>query len=168
MFHARRVLALPLAAGLVLAGCSNAGPAGSGRSGLVPATSPAAVRGRTTTTLTIHIPKRVRGRLHAHFVSPSTQSASIFIAPNAGCTACTPALTQKIGLTAGSKSCATNATGVTCTIVFVLKPGSYTGSMTTYDGALNASGNPTGSALSEAQSFPLNVISGKANAPAIS
>jgi hypothetical protein len=174
MFLGRQLLSLPLAAVLVLAGCSSAGPAGRGGSGILPENSarvaPAPAHRRTTTTFSIRIPKRVRvgGRNHPHFVSPSTQSATISIAPNSGCASCTPAFTQKLGLTAGSKNCVTNSSGTICSFTFAQKPGNYTGTMTTYDGALDKSGNPTGAVLSQDQSFPLTVVLGKANVPTIS
>ncbi len=173
MFHVRQLLGLSCIAGLVLAGCAGPGPAGTSSSGMLPASSPglaAGAHGRTTTTLSIRIPKRIRvgGHRHPRFVSPSTQSATISLAPNNGCASCTPASTQKLGLTAGSKGCVATATGTVCSIAFDLKPGSYTGAMTTYDGALNNTGNPTGSVLSLNQSFPLTVIAGKANVPTIS
>jgi hypothetical protein len=173
MFQARS-LSLPLVAAFMLAACSSPGPVGSVSSGLPPV-SPARVaaapaHGRTTTTLSIRIPKKIRvgGGRHPHFVSPSTQSATISLAPQSGCANCTPASTQKLGLTAGSNGCVATSTGTVCSFTFDLKAGSYTGAMTTYDGALDQSGNPTGSVLSLNQSFPLTVIAGKANVPTIS
>jgi hypothetical protein len=166
------LLSIPFVAALALAGCSGSGPAGGSAPGLLPAGLTAAAapsHPHTTTTLRITIPKKVRIRdRHPRSVSPSTLSATIAIAPNAGCTKCSPAFTKYIGLTTASPNCTGTASGTVCSFDFVLTPGSYTGSMTTYDGALNTSGHPTGSVLSLDQSFPLSLVAGKANAPTIS
>jgi hypothetical protein len=171
LVQTRRLLSLALAAASVLAGCSGSRPAGGGPALLPPAPAGAAApaRRRTTATLRIKIPKKIapgRGR-GARFVSPSTLSATIAIAPSAGCASCSAGFTDNIGLTAASPQCASSSTGTLCTFAFDLKPGSYTGSMSTYDGALK-SGAPTGSVLSLDQSFPLDVVAGKANVAAVS
>jgi hypothetical protein len=67
----------------------------------------------------------------------------------------------------GSPNCVDAPAGTTCTLSLVLRPGSYTASIVTYDGPLNGSGSVTGTLLSQDQSFPMTVVAGKANDPTI-
>lgn len=115
--------------------------------------------------LTIHIPRRPKGK-RLHFVSPSIESASIAVAPLAGCSGCSPAITLHVGLTSTSPGCAPAAGGATCSIVLALQPGHYSGAMTAYDGPVIA-GAPSGQILSTNQAFPIAVVTGQANAAAV-
>jgi hypothetical protein len=112
------------------------------------------------------VPKRVKRR-RGHYVSPSTLSLSLAIAPAAGCSACTAAIAQTMNLQPGSPGCVDAAAGTTCTLSLVLNPGTYTGTIVTYDGALNGSNQPTGTVLSKDQSFPITIANGKSNVPTI-
>lgn len=104
----------------------------------------------TSAVLIVHVPHRRHRR--AHYVSPSTKSASLAIGTTI----------VDFGLTPSSPGCHTTLSETTCTIDLKLKPGSYTGSLVTYDGPLGA-GKPTGKVLSANQSFPMKVQPGIAN-----
>ena len=52
----------------------------------------------------------------------------------------------------------------TCTIPLSLVPGTYTGTMSVYDGVPDAQGHVTGKALSANASFPIPIVLGQANA----
>jgi sugar lactone lactonase YvrE len=72
-----------------------------------------------------------------------------------------------MALDPGSANCVDAAAGTTCTLALQLNPGSYTGSLVTYDGPLDGSKKPTGKVLSKNQSFSMDVLRGKANVPKI-
>ena len=149
---------------LGLAGCSGAMPPG-------PARVPAAGGGApATASIIIHIPKKVAGARKGRgprYVSPSTQSATISLAPAAGCTGCSAAVSGDLSLTPSSQDCTTNASGTTCTHPFMLNPGTYTGAISTYDGPLGCQNSNACHALSVNQSFPWTVTKGKANELAV-
>lgn len=63
-----------------------------------------------------------------------------------------------------SNNCTASTSATTCTFPLALAPGSYAGSLATYD-AWN--GAPTGNVLSQNQLFAFNVVKGKANTPSI-
>lgn len=132
----------------VLAGCAS----GGGWQPL-PATQagPDTVSG-TRATLVFHIPHR---RTRARFISPSTKSAQIVVTPGTGCTTCSPKSTLAFNLTPTSAGCHTKSSATTCTIDLKIKPGTYVGSLTTYDGYNDV--------LSANQSFPMAVKPGIAN-----
>ncbi|MBV8155322.1 MAG: hypothetical protein JOY98_12925 [Candidatus Eremiobacteraeota bacterium] len=124
---------------------------------------------RTSTRLTIHVPKRVRIR-HRHgfrYVSPSTQSLSYAINPVKGCKGCTQQLLGDDGLTLASPNCAPVDQGTTCTFPLPLAPGHYTGTIATYDGPAGCQTVNACNTLSSNQSFPLTVTAGRSNAPSI-
>lgn len=107
---------------------------------------------RTNVTLRIRIRKHVRPK----YVSPATVSATISIAPKAGCTTCSDAKTVKVALTPSSPNCSATPAALTCTISLALGAGLYAGTVSTYDAL--------GIALSANQSFPVSIEAGKANA----
>jgi hypothetical protein len=161
-----RCVAASLILAFALGGCS-ANVAGAAGSFPVVTGSGGGSSSSTRTTLSIRIPKRVRshrGR-HERYVSPSTVSASIVIDPASGCTACSPQVSNVVGLTPDSPNCASGAAGTTCTFSLVLAPGSYTGTIATYDGPPGCT--TSCHALSVNQSFPLIIVAGKANTPAL-
>ena len=132
---------------------------------------PAARRPATASaSIVIHIPKRVaasrKGR-GPRYVSPSTQSATISLAPAAGCTGCSAAVSGDLSLTPSSQNCTTNGSGTTCTHPFFLNPGTYAGAISTYDGPLGCQNSNACHALSVNQSFPWTVNKGKANELAV-
>ena len=153
---------MALSAALALAACS-------GNASGLPSTSGATRPGSnaTRTNLSIHIPKRVRVRhgRGVRYVSPSTVSASIVIDPAAGCAGCSPQISNVVGLTPDSPNCASAAGGTTCTFALVLAPGTYTGTIATYDGPPGCA--PSCHTLSANQGFPLPIVAGKANTPTL-
>lgn len=159
-----RKTALLLTLSTILSACASATPSALPSAGSPPVRDAGRRHGPA---LTIRIPARVKR--HSRYISPSTKSLALSLTPAAGCTACTPASSKAYGLTATSDGCSTNlGTGVvTCVIPLVLAPGSYTGSITTYDGALNSQNQVTGNALSRNQSFPMSIAAGKADVPNI-
>lgn len=73
-----------------------------------------------------------------------------------------------IGLTETSKNCTENAGGITCTVDIKLKPGAYTGALTTYDGPVGCQAAVTSChVLSFKQRFPLSIAAGKIDVPRI-
>jgi hypothetical protein len=146
-----------------LAACGQ--QAGSVIPGRAAPSQDAAHRASTTkTTIAIRVPRQ---GLRPHYVAPTTQSAAIEIGPAAGCAACTPASSLYVGLTQTSPNCVTDTSGTTCTFALALHPGVYIGTISTYDGPLDAQHLPTGKLLSLSQTFPMSVIAGKSNAPKI-
>lgn len=158
-------LSLVVALLALLAGC--AGAAGP-HAALLPsvASRPGAVRARKTTRLTFHIPKR-HHRSGAHYISAATESAALSIAPATGCTHCTPALSRNYDLAATAPECTSSPAETTCTFALVLAPGPYVGSLATYDGWNSGTSVPSGNVLSQNQHFPLTIVAGKVNAPAV-
>ena len=136
-----------LAALALLAGCG--GGAGSGSLG---STIPKQTNGATgSVRFSIVVPQKTAtsGRSPA-YVSPATQSMTVTVyqgANNLG--------TATVGLTASSTGCTSSLASTTCTLtISSLNAGSYTGSITTYDGP-----NGTGNALSTAQNVAFTVTS---------
>ncbi len=131
----------------LLAGC--AGGAGSGSLG---STIPKQTNGATgSVRFSVVVPQKTAtsGRSPA-YVSPATQSMTVTVyqgANNLG--------TATVGLTASSTGCTSSLASTTCTLtISSLNAGSYTGSITTYDGA-----NGTGNALSTEQNVAFTVTS---------
>jgi hypothetical protein len=169
--HARifRVPLALLAMTAAIAGCSGSPTqslplAGRPAAGHAPA---AAARGTgpVQATLRLKIPKR-RRRRGPKYVSPATQSASLAIAPASGCGGCSKSFTVAIALTPSSPNCQSGGGATLCTFTFALAPGTYNGTMATYDGPL-ASGAPTGKELSANDDFPVKIAAGAANQIAV-
>jgi hypothetical protein len=147
----------------VLAGCSS--HSGDALPGAVPVNQSK----RGTATLHIRIPKhvkpaRVRVLRHGkpHYVSAATQGMTIALT---GPTA----LTETVGLTAGSAGCTSSATDLACSLSLSLAPGAYTATISTYD-AITCPGAPQvctipGGAdeLSTAQAVAFSIVAGHAN-----
>ncbi len=145
------VVALALA--LALTGCGG----GSGSLPQSPGTPSPAPHGSGTLSISITVPKKAAGSaLRPHYVSPSTQSATIAIT---GPTNLNP---PPINLTPSSPNCVTGLAGLICTIQVTLQPGAYLGTMTTFDGL-----NGTGRELSTAQAAAFTIVAGIVNAIAI-
>lgn len=115
--------------------------------------------------LTIHIPKRVRHK--NHYVSPLTQSLSLSITPGAACATCSGPIARDISLTPSSPNCTGLNNGTTCSIILVLNPGNYIGTISTYDGPVGCQTTDVCNTLSTNQSFPLPIAAGRANVPSI-
>lgn len=160
MFKRRSIaLAMMTALGAAAAGCG-----GNGASPLPVGAPSAPAHGSNNVSLTILIPKAQpsargqlsAGRLQPSYVSSSTQSLALTIKQN-GVTA----LSKNVSLSVGSNpNCATVSGGIQCTIAIGLTSGSYTGTISTYDGPI-VSGSPTGNLLSQGQSVPISVTAGQ-------
>jgi hypothetical protein len=149
---------LGLAAALTLAcafaGCSSAAPVGTALPG-------AGALAPSRASIVIRIPHR---RGHAHYISASTESATLSVTPSASCAGCTAAFAINPLLTAMSPNCASAAAGITCAIALNLNPGTYVGALATYDGAAGCATLPAPChVLSQNQSFAIQIVNGAAN-----
>jgi hypothetical protein len=97
------------------------------------------------------------------YVSTLSRSATLALAPSAGCAQCTPPFSQDYPLTGQGSPC-TSGSPRTCTIPLLLAPGTYTASLKLFDGFVNAQGAATGNPLSEQTAFPVQVTLGQSNA----
>ena len=146
-----RVAAICTALAL-LAGCGGGGAASGGLGG---STIPKQTNGATSAVrFAITVPQKTAatGRGPA-YVSPATQSMTIAVLQGA-----TNVLSQTVGLTPSSPGCTNSLASTLCTISLSLAAGSYTASITTYDGP-----NGTGNALSTAQSVAFTVTANQSN-----
>ncbi len=144
-------VATVLAALLLLAGCGGGGASSGG----LGSTLPKQANGATNSVrFSITVPPKTAssGRSPA-YVSSATQSMTIAVLQGT-----TNVLNQTLGLTPSSPGCTTSLAGTLCTISLSLAAGSYTASITTYDGA-----NGTGNALSTAQSVAFTVTANQNN-----
>ena len=147
---------LMLAALTAVAGCGG----GKGSAPILP-TAPAPTgspgdAAKSKATFSIVIPKAVTTTLGAKrpaYVSPATQSMTLSILQGS-----TTVLSQTVGLTASSSGCSSSLAGVTCNVNLNLNAGTYTASISTFDGA-----NGTGNALSTAQNLSFTVVANKSN-----
>jgi hypothetical protein len=160
--HIARVAGAALLS-LAFAACGSGGATSSA----VPAPISAPVtNGATTTSLVIHVPNQSATATNTarqpQYISASTQSIGVAIAPQAGCTGCSQAQTQSANLTPASPNCATSPSGLACTIALNLNPGTYTIGVTTYTGPL-AAAVPTGAVLSTDSGLPMTITGGQAN-----
>jgi sugar lactone lactonase YvrE len=157
---ALRTLAASLAA--ILAGC------GGGGASRIAAPGSSAV---TTASIVIKIPAAATSASAAarqvQYVSATTRSATLSIAPAPACTNCTPASSYGVALAGQGSPCVTTPQGKTCTLPMNLVAGSYVGAIVLYNGFVNAQGAATGSPISEKTSFPIAVALGQPNATAI-
>jgi hypothetical protein len=154
--------------------CATLAACGGGASRFTPSVTPsvtqtsAAMRG----ALVVRIPNRSgtgsAALRRVQYVSASTKSASVQIAPGAGCTQCSAPLTLKAALTPSSPGCAATPNGTTCTVALSLLAGSYTATMSTYDGPLDVQGTPTGLRLSANDAFPIAIAAGSQNLVGVS
>jgi hypothetical protein len=154
----------PLAASLVaiLAGC------GGGAASRIATPSAGAV---TTASIVIKIPAAATSASaaarHVQYVSATSRSATLSLAPAQGCVNCTPATSYGVALAGQGSPCVTTPQGRTCTLPMNLVAGSYVGSIVLYNGFVNAQGAASGSPISEKTSFPIAVSPGQPNATAI-
>ncbi len=129
---------------MLLAGCG--GGASSGGLGATIPKQSSGTAGSVRFAVTVPQKTTASGRSPA-YVSPSTQSMTIAVMQGT-----TSVLSQTVGLTSNSTGCTSSAASTTCTLDLTLNAGSYTASITTYDGT-----NGTGNALSTAQSVAFTV-----------
>lgn len=146
-----RSLVIVLTSVAALAGCAGAG------SGVPNAPSRAASSGARVQITIPHTTATSTAARRPAYVSPATQSATIVV--NEGATV---VLDETANLTPTSTGCTSTLASTVCTLTFALAPGSYTLTLTTYDGT-----NGTGNVLSAAQSVAFTVVAGQANAVAI-
>lgn len=148
-----------LLAMLILSACSGGGSS-------VPGLKSAAATGtRTGAALAIRIPHAASAagaaRRTPAYISAATESISITVYPNGGSSPL-GGYPQTFDLTPGSPGCVQGDMSTVCTISLPLSPGSYSISLTTYDGP-----SGTGNALSVAQSVPATIVQGQANTIAV-
>lgn len=146
-----------LALTFVLAACGGGGKgAGSALpSTASPASTPAASSAsRASFVITIPNPSaNTTSTKRPAYVSPATQSMTIAVLSGT-----TTVISQTVGLTTTSTGCTSSLANITCTLTLNLNPGSYTASITTYDGT-----NGSGNALSTAQALSFTVTAGQNN-----
>ena len=153
----------PLAASLaaILAGC------GGGGASRIATPSAGAV---TTASIVIKIPAAATSASaaarHVQYVSATSRSATLSLAPAQGCVNCTPASSYGVALAGQGSPCVTTPQGRTCTLPLNLVAGTYVGSIVLYNGFI-AQGAASGSPISEKTSFPITVALGQPNATAI-
>ena len=139
----------------VLAACS-----GGGGVGQQTPVSKVASNSKGIVAVTIEIPARKSAssnRRRPQYVSPSTESLALTISQSG-----TPVLQEAVSLVTSSPNCTTSVGATTCTLAFPLAPGSYLGTISTYDGAI-VGGATTGHLLSQGQSLALTVVGGQTN-----
>jgi hypothetical protein len=112
-------------------------------------------------------PTTQSARRSPKYLSPATQSIAITVTPQSGCSTCSSAQTLAANLTLNGTNCTSTLATVTCVLTLQLAPGSYTASVNTYSGSLNASNQPTGSVLSQNQQVAFTVTAGQANTVAL-
>ncbi|HTA37777.1 MAG TPA: kelch repeat-containing protein [Candidatus Acidoferrales bacterium] len=139
-----------VAAAFALTACSS-----NATSPLAPSAGMASARAphRGKLVVRIHVPKKHRHkRRGAQYISPATQSMTLAIAGP------TP-VNRTVGLTPTSTGCSSSLTGTFCTLTIPgLLPGSYTATISTYDGAAGA-----GNELSAAQAIGFSIVAGVDN-----
>jgi hypothetical protein len=100
---------------------------------------------RSRLTVRIRVPRSKR--LGAKFVSAATKSISIVVSPG----------------TAGEQTFNQNVSPGVNTFSIQMEAGTYVGSFETWDGALDASNNPTGKVLSANDFFSFTIVRGTSN-----
>lgn len=147
----------PLGAVVLSALLAACGGGGSHTTPSVPGTSAAspASSAKATAQFTVLVPPATKqsASLKPAYVSPATQSMTVSVLQGS-----TSVFNQTVGLTASSTGCASSLAGVTCTLSVGLAPGSYTASISTYDGA-----NGAGNVLSTAQNVAFTLTAGQNN-----
>jgi len=144
---------LTAVAAIAITACSG-GTSGSGTLPVSVASPATAMRSRTTFSITV--PKPAPTSFSARrpaYISPATQSMTISIKQGA-----TTILSRTVGLSASSSGCSSTLADVACTLMLSLNPGSYTASITTFDGS-----NGGGTALSTAQNVTFTVVANQNN-----
>ena len=144
----------------LLAGCG-----GTTHPGALPSTFAAGTRAPASVRIVIPQKHSTASMRAPQYLSPATQSIAIVVAPAAGGTSQTFAA----NLTVQSGNCTSTLATTICTVSLgALTPGSYTGSFTTYDGPLNPSGAPAGTALSTNQNVPFTIVANQNNLVSVS
>jgi hypothetical protein len=140
----------------LLAACSG----GGGSAGQQPPVIAATSKSKGVVAVSIKIPARsaaASSRRRPQYVSVSTESLALTISQSG-----TPVLQEAVSLTPSNPNCTASAGATTCALTFPLAPGSYLGTVSTYDGAVVA-GGATGHLLSQGQSLAVTVVGGQTN-----
>jgi hypothetical protein len=140
---------------VLLAGCAGGRSTLPGLGGGSAATSAK----KQHVTLKIDVPKRSGAGVarHPQYVSPATAQVAVNLQTGCpGACAEVSGYPTTVALTTSSGNCTSTLASTNCTLTILLSPGSYTLTMTTKDGS--------GNALSTAQSIPVTVNEGQANA----
>jgi hypothetical protein len=121
-----------------------------------------ASKGNGIVALSIRIPaqKGASSNLHhRQYVSPATESLALTVTQSGA-----SVLQEAVSLSVASNptNCTASAGATTCALTFPLAPGSYLGTISTYDGAV-AAGSATGHLLSQGQSLAITVVGGQTN-----
>jgi hypothetical protein len=115
-----------------------------------------------TAVFRITIPKKAAssGTRRPTYVSPATQAMTVAIT---GPTT----VNQTVALTPTSGGCASTLASTQCTLQVALAPGSYTATLTTYDGYNAGTQTATGNVLSTGQNIAFTILAGQGNSIAI-
>jgi 6-phosphogluconolactonase len=149
-----RVACSSLILAVGLAACGGGGGGGGAIPHTTTPTGPSTYAAKSNVSFRITVPKASTSTaVRPAYVSPATQSMTIAIMQGG-----TSVLSQTAGLTASSTGCTSSLASVTCTLSVNLNPGSYTASVSTYDGP-----NGTGNVLSTAQGVAFTVTAGASN-----
>ncbi|HTW82539.1 MAG TPA: hypothetical protein VMD91_00570 [Candidatus Sulfotelmatobacter sp.] len=145
---------------VIVLGWSAAG-CGGGGSGLTPTGKPS---GKGTALFRVSIPKKAatsgRSRVPA-YVSPATQALSVAI--NGPTT-----IDETVALTPTFTGCSSTLASTQCTLQVSLAPGSYTATLSTYDGYDAGTQAATGNVLSTGQNLAFTILAGQTNSIALS
>ncbi len=162
--HGLRFLGVLIAAAL-LAGCAG----GSHGSSVLPASPTTNGKGTGTAVFVINVPQqnassasrsatsvRTKG-VRPQYLSTATQSIVIAIS---GPTT----VNETAGLTVNSSGCTSSLASTICTLTVPgLQAGSYTATLTTYDGYTSGTNTATGNVLSAAQAIAFTITAGQSN-----
>ncbi len=166
--HGFRFLGVLIAAAL-LAGCAG----GSHGSSVLPASPTTTGKGTGTAVFVINTPQqnassasrsatsvRTKG-VRPQYLSTATQSIVIAI-NGTGSTSYSSTVTA--GLTVNSSGCTSTLASTICTLTVPgLQAGSYTATLTTYDGYTSGTNTATGNVLSAAQAIAFTITAGQSN-----
>ncbi len=162
--HGLRFLGVLVAAAL-LAGCAG----GSHGSSMLPASPTTNGRGTGTAVFVMNVPRqspsaasrsatsvRTKG-VRPQYLSTATQSIVIAIS---GPTT----VNETAGLTVNSSGCTSTLASTICTLTVPgLQAGSYTATLTTYDGYTSGTNTATGNVLSAAQAIAFTITAGQSS-----
>lgn len=142
-----------LAGVVMLAAC---GGGGGGHSALLPVPQ-ATTQSAGSARFVITIPKMSSTSKRPAYISPSTQSLTLVVKQGA-----TTVVNQTASLTPTSSGCTSTLASTQCVLMISLAPGSYTATITTFDGAAGA-----GNILSSGQNIAFTIVAGQANTVAL-
>jgi sugar lactone lactonase YvrE len=128
------------------------------------AVRPAAAK-KLIAKLVFKVPHKHAAARGARYVSPATQSVTVDIESASPSTPATTGYPVTVSLTPTSSGCTSTLASTVCTLSVSLAPGSYTASVTAYDG-VDGAGNGS-NALSAAVAVPFTISAGGANSIAL-